>query len=75
MKCFYSRDPFMLIRAYKSFIRQSLEYGSPVWSPCGIGDIHAIENIQRSFMCKVLHVCLKPYMTYVNRLKYLCLNG
>ena len=52
MKCFSSRDPFMLIRAYKIYVRPLLEYGSPVWSPCGIGDVHAIESVQRSLSAK-----------------------
>ena len=39
MKCVSSRDPFMLSRAYKTYVRPLLEYESPVWRPCRIGDI------------------------------------
>ena len=53
MKCFYSRDSFMLTRAYKTCVRPLLENRSPAWCPCGIGVKCAIESVQRSFTCKV----------------------
>ena len=68
MKCFYLRDPVILIRAYKTYVRPLSKYVSPAWSPYDIGDI-------QSFTSKVFHVCHKPYMTCVERLKYLRLNS
>ena len=52
IKCVYSLDILMLIRACKTYVKPLLEYGSPVWSLYGIGDVRAIENVQRSFTRK-----------------------
>ena len=34
LRCFLTRDPFVLIRAFKIYVRSLVEYASPVWSPC-----------------------------------------
>ena len=45
MKCFHSHDYKLIIKAFKTYIRPILEYGTTVWSPKNIGDINNIVNI------------------------------
>jgi len=33
LKCFQTRSPSILLKAYYTFVRQILEYASVVWSP------------------------------------------
>ena len=70
MKCFYSRDPYTLIRVYKTYVRPLLKYSLLVRSfyRIGLGDIRAIKSVRRSFTCKVLHVCHKPYISMLTGL-------
>ena len=49
-RAFQSRDPSVMIKIYKIYIRPLLEYNSSVWSPYLLKDIDAIENVQRSFL-------------------------
>ena len=51
---FVSRDPELLIKAYKIYVRPLLEYCTVVWSPWQIGLIHAVENVQRYFTRRLL---------------------
>jgi hypothetical protein len=68
LRCFKSRDPHLLFRAFVVYVRPLLEYCSPVWSPVNIGDINKIEAVQRRFTKK-----LKGYrqLNYSERLKLL----
>ena len=48
-RCFLSRDPSNLKRAFTTYVRPLVEYASPVWSPSHIYLINAIESVQRAF--------------------------
>jgi len=48
-KCFISRDAFTLIRAFKVYVRPTLEYASCTWSPHHILKIQQVESVQRKF--------------------------
>ena len=48
-KCFLSRDPDILLRAFNVYVRPILEYASSVWSPKYINQIDKIESVQRRF--------------------------
>ena len=37
----------MFSQLYKSLLRPILEYAAPIWSPCTIKDIVALEKVQR----------------------------
>ena len=72
LKCFHSRDPAVLVKAFNTYVRPLLEYGISVWNPCSIGDINRLESVQRSFTYKVLLKCKIPYndeLRYNDRLK------
>ncbi|XP_046660063.1 uncharacterized protein LOC124353972 [Homalodisca vitripennis] len=43
-------SPLVLKTLYSSFVRQLLEYASPVWSPYQLGLIEKLEAVQRKFV-------------------------
>ena len=67
MKCFYSLDYKLLIKAFITYVKPILEYGIIVWSLTNIGDINTIENIQRSFTHRVSFLCKLPMLSYTDR--------
>lgn len=46
-RSFHYRDRHVFLGLYKQYVRCHLEYCSPVWSPCYIGDIELLENVQK----------------------------
>ena len=71
-KCFSSRDPLLLIRAFCTFVRHFQEFSSIIWSPYTISDSNCVESVQRSFTKAVnfLH-----FSTYKERLVNLGLDS
>jgi hypothetical protein len=61
LRCFLSRDPYVLTKAFKVYVRPILEYCSPVWSPYGIVNINKIESVQRQFTKKLKGMSNKSY--------------
>jgi len=49
LRCFLSRDPLILIRAFNVYDRPIVEYCSLVWSPTAVRQINKIESVQRWF--------------------------
>lgn len=68
LKCFNSRDPHLLMKAFTVFVRPLLEYASSVWCPYKATFINKIESVQRRFS-KRLHGISK--MPYTERLQFL----
>ena len=58
----------------KSLIRPKLEYCSPLWSPCKIGDIQKLEEIQRHFTRRVDECAGMDYWERLKQLKILSLQ-
>ena len=71
LRCFISRDPFILIKAFITYVRPLLEYCSSVWSPCAVGNINKIESVQRRFTKKLKGL---SSMSYDERLNILGLE-
>jgi len=46
---FVSRNPDVMLRAFKVFVRPMLEYAVSVWSPCYNYAIDRVESVQRKF--------------------------
>ena len=65
LRCFRSRDTETLIRAFITYVRQLLEYCTPIWSPYSVGMIkgtlHSVE--------KTLRPIQKAYCVYYYILK------
>jgi len=45
IRCFKSRDPHILFRAFTVYVRPILEYCSPIWSPVYKSDIVKLEKV------------------------------
>ena len=54
LKCFHTRDHDVQMRLFNAFVRPSLEYNSPVWSPHLIKDINVMERVQKFFYQKLM---------------------
>ena len=49
LRSFLSKDPMLRTKAFTVYVRPMLEYCSPVWSPCHIGNINKLDSVQRMF--------------------------
>ena len=47
-KCFVSHNPYVMVRAFKVYVRPMLEYAVSVWSPCYNYAIDKVESVQRN---------------------------
>jgi len=71
LRSFVSKDAMLLTKAFIVYIRPMLEYSSPVWSPCYIGNINKLESVQRTFTKRLTGM---RSLSYDNRLKALGLE-
>jgi hypothetical protein len=62
LKSFCSRDPFLLFRAFSTFVRPLLEYASCVWNPYSVGHIEKIESVQKSFTKRLFSLTSLSYL-------------
>jgi len=53
LKCFHTRNPDVLVKAFCTYVRPILEYCTPVWSPHNIGLVDKIEKVQRRFTKRI----------------------
>ena len=70
-RCFLSRNPITLVRAFKIYIRPILEYASTTWSPSYIHQINLLESVQRSFTRRIPGC---SHLSYIDRLAFLKLQ-
>jgi len=49
VRSFTSRDISMLLHAYTTYVRPSLEYNTVIWSPSLKCDVTAVDKVQRRF--------------------------
>jgi len=61
MRCFKSRDPTLLFKAFCVYVRPLVEYCVPVWSPSYSTDINKIEAVQRRFTKRLFNFRCLPY--------------
>jgi hypothetical protein len=69
---FITRESEFLVKLFTSFCRPKLEYNTCIWSPHHIGEITAVENVQRRFTKRING--MKDY-TYAERLNRLGLKS
>ena len=55
-------------------VRSKLEYCCPVWNPVKVGDIQALENVQRNFTRKIIGLQNLDYWERLQKLKILSLQ-
>ena len=63
LRCFQSRDPALLTKAFCVFIRPILEFSSVVWNPILKQDIAKFESVQRRFTKRFKGLYNLPYCT------------
>jgi len=72
LRCFQSRDPVLLTKAFCVFVRPILEFSSVVWNPLLKLGIARVESVQRRFTKRLKGLYNLPYTT---RLSYLDLDS
>ena len=65
-RCFTSKNPDLLVKAFKVHVRPILEFNSPVWSPSLLKDILVVESVQRKFTKRISSM---PGLSYYSRLQ------
>ena len=68
MKCFKTKNIWVLMHLYTTYVRPKVENNSQVWSPYLAKDIIRIESIQRSFTRFAFLKCGIPFTSYTDRL-------
>ena len=71
-KCFISKDPTTLIRAFTTYVRPILEYASSIWSPYLVSAVSKIESVQRTFTKRIRSM---RNLSYAERLSALALES
>ena len=66
LKCFVSRDPTILSKAFCVFVRPILEFSSVIWNPGFKVDIDKFESVEKRFT----RACL-PHLAYAESLAQL----
>ena len=73
-RCFLSRNPSNLLRAYKTYIRPIVEYASTTWSPTYVYHICLLESVQRNFTKRIPGCCHLAYADRLTKLNLLTLE-
>ena len=74
LRAFKDRSVTTMLTLYKSLIRCKVEYCSPLWSPYKIGDIQALENIQRQFTRRIENMAQYDYWERLEKLRLMSLQ-
>jgi len=69
LRCFVTRDPQLLTRAYIAYVRTILEHDCVTWSPHLKKDIEKIERVQRRYMKRLRGLEGLPYGERLRRLQ------
>ena len=72
LRCFLSKSPSIMTRAFKTYVRPILEYASSSWSPSAVGLIIHLESVQRSFTKRLPGL---NHLSYIERLSALNLQS
>ena len=71
LRCFVIRDNVLLVNAFKTYVRPTVEYNSVVWSPHLKSDTDHIETVKRHFTKRLVGM---KTLSYAQRLKILNLQ-
>ena len=69
LRCFVTRDPQLLTRAYTAYVRPILEHDCVTWSPHLKQDIQKIERVQRRYTKKLRRLEGLPYDERLHKLQ------
>ena len=68
LRCFYTRDKYIIFRAFTTYVRSLVEYCCSVWSPYQCKIIDKLESIQRNFTKKLFGL---EHLTHIDGLRVL----
>ena len=69
LRSFSSKNVWILLKAYVTFVRPLLEYASIIWYPHpGRPDSTLVESVQRYFTKKICQRCRIPFTSYEDRI-------
>lgn len=71
LKSFSTRNVWLLLKAYYTYIRPKLEHNTVLWSPYLIKDIASLEIVQKRFTRIICIRCNIPFNSYADRLNKL----
>ena len=71
LRVFNTRDPAPMMMLYRSLVVPIAEYCCQLWNPAAIGQIAAIEGIQRTFTSKIAGLQDLNYWERLERLSLL----
>ena len=74
LSAFRDRSPNTMLTLYKTMVRSRLEYCCPLWNPSKISDIQKLENIQRSFLRKIVGCGQIDYWDRLKKLRLMSLQ-
>ena len=69
LKCFHTKDRFLLCKLFSVFVLLVLLYNSPIWLPHFVKDVVVIERIQKYFTKNLKGLHDKPYKERLSILK------
>jgi hypothetical protein len=70
----FKAPPTVTLQLYKSLVRSNLEYCTTVWSPGNIGDVRALERVQRGMTKYILGYPETSYELRCQQLKLIPLS-
>ena len=71
---FKTREPVPMRALYKSLVRSIMEYCCPLWSPSKVGDVQALESIQRTFTSEIAGLDNIDYWQRLKKLNLMSLQ-
>ncbi len=74
LKSFLSHNQINYVRTFVTYVRNLLEYYTPVWKPFYKCNIDIIKNVQHTLTRKVFYLSHLPLASYDNRLAHLGLE-
>lgn len=75
IKSIKTKNIWILIKLFKTYVRPKLEYSTSVWSPHLLGDIKKIESVQKRFTKQACNRSNIPFTSYQDRLYKLDLKS
>ena len=68
LKSFSSRNVWILLKAYTTFIRPTVKYATTIWNPYIKKDKKTVERVQKFFTKQICQRCNIPFDSYSDRL-------
>ena len=75
LKSFSTRNIWILLKAFVTYVRPKIEYNTSIWSPHFKKDITSIESVQKLFTRAACNRCNIPFSSYADQLNKLNLKS